>query len=184
MRTVIKFSLLGLALAFLIIPYIGTVPVHAMEKQSVRTTMDSLTMPPVNPIVKVFPDIDRIPDRLDEYNDQPAFVLVTIGVIIGILVGILILSEWLYASVAKMTWPFLRKNRNGDIGPILNSLGDDFFPPQEPKCAGMPDSAGPPQLYLDNFGKDGEISCESKSGSSWIVHYTDDADDFLQQRGF
>lgn len=106
----------------------------------------------------------------------------TVAAVLAVIATSITLSEWLYVSIAKMTWPFLRKHRNNQIGPMLNALGDDLFSGWlQPHCAQQSDAARPPQLHFD--ADTGIATCASVSRSI-VIHFTEDADTWLRSQGY
>lgn len=177
----VRLALLGTAVAFLIVsPSALAGTSHGDNRSPSKFRLEAAGGEQFVPL-SVIPNLSLAYPNNSQYISPPVqtfAVITTIAAILAIIAGLLILGEWLYATAAKIAWPFLKKYPNNKIGPILNALGQDFFPNLDKRCAGHGNGLIYPQLSFD--GSNGEASCE------WAgtVYFTEDADDWLRTRGY
>ena len=178
----LRLTLLGTAVAFLIVsPGALAGTSHGDNGSPSKFRSEAAIGEQFVPL-SVVPNLSRAyPINNSQYTSPPVqtfAVITTIAAILAIIASLLILGSWLYATLAKITWPFLKKYPNNKIGPILNALGQDFFPKLDKRCAGHGNGLIYPQLFFD--GSNGEASC------AWdeTVYFKEDADDWLRSQGY
>lgn len=175
---ILRWSLLSIALAFLIVP-IGSVPVYASER---GTAISELDMPSISGPVegpsngspkKIKPEhVDYVQDPFGlQYAISFLAALTAVGIIIGIIWGLIQIGSWIGARAAKWTFRFLRKYEDSKVVSILYGLKDDYFPDVMARCDDKNDGS---KSYVNE--DNGIVECR-KNG---VIVWTEDADTWIR----